>query len=54
MGRGGGGEEEGGWLNPLKKKIRHENPFKENMELISKNLWKMIPADVKANKSNKK
>ena len=40
----------GVWVNPLKKKIRYENLFRDNTEWISKNLRKMISADVKANK----
>ena len=28
--------------------------FSDNVEWSSKNFWKMIPANVKANKSNKK
>ena len=51
VGWGGGGV--GGWVNPLKTKVYDENLFSDNVERSSKDLWK-VPADVKANKNNKK
>ena len=49
----GGGE--GGLVNPLKKeKFLTKIFFSNNVEWSSKNLWKMISADVKDNKNNKK
>ena len=48
----GGG---GGLVNPLKKeKFLTKIFFSNNVEWSSKNLWKMISADVKDNKNNKK
>ena len=45
----------GGWVNPLKKKNLWRKSFiSDNVEWSSKNVWKMISADVKVNKNNKK
>ena len=49
MGGVGGGE----WIGQ-KRKIRDESIFSDNVEWISKYLWKMTSADVKANINNKK
>ena len=43
MGRGG-----------LSESIKKENFFKDNTDWSSKNLWKIISADVKPNKNYKK
>ena len=42
------------WVNPLRKENLTKIFFSDNVEWSSKNLWKMISADVKANKNNKK
>ena len=42
-----------GWVNPLKEKFVTKIFFSD-VEWSSENLWKMISADVKANKNNKK
>ena len=39
----------GVWVNLLKRKIWDKNLFSDNVEWSSKNLWKMMSADVKAN-----
>ena len=48
----------GGWgvcVNPLKKeKLVMKIFFSGNAEWSFKNLWKMIPADVKGNKNKNK
>ena len=44
----------GGWVNQLKKENFWQIFFSVNVEWSSKKLWKMISADVKANKNNKK
>ena len=42
-------------MNPLKKKnLRRKSFFSDNLKWSSKNLGKMISADVKANKNNNK
>ena len=48
------GEGEGGGGDLSESKICDENLFSDNVEWSSKDLWKMISADVKANKNNKK
>ena len=46
---------EGGLSEPVEKgKLVPKIFFSDNVEWSSKNLWKMISADVKANKNNKK
>ena len=41
---------EGVWVNPLKKEnLWQKSFFSYNVEWSSKNLWKMMAADVKAN-----
>ena len=41
----------GGWVNPLRKEnLWWKSFFADNLEWSSINLWKMISADVKANK----
>ena len=47
--------QEGGLSESVKKwKFETKNIFSDNVEWRSENLWRMIPADVKANKNNKK
>ena len=36
-------------VNPLKRKSCDKNLFSDNVEWSSENVWKMMPADVKAN-----
>ena len=47
---GGGGSEQIGWKGKFARKIF----FSDIFDWSSKNLWKMISANVKANKNNKK
>ena len=53
---GGGGVAVGDWVNPLKNENLWQKSFffSDNVERSSKNMWKMIFDDVKANKNNKK
>ena len=45
----------GGWVNPLKKNNLGRKSFiSDNVEWSSKNVWKMISADIKVNNNNKK
>ena len=39
----------GGWVNLIKKENLWQIFFSDNVEWSSKNYWKMISADVKAN-----